>query len=149
MKEASLLVLNKRATFDYEIIETFNAGIVLSGHEAKSARLGHPNISGSHCIIRNGEIFIVGSNIPSFQAGNMPKDYGAERSRKLLLLKKDILRLTEKIKSGLTLVPLKLYSDKRGFLKLEIALARGKKKYDKRDIIKKRETDREIRRELK
>lgn len=149
MKEKTTLAFNKRAHFDYEIIEIFDAGIALTGHEAKSARLGHPNISGTHGIVRNGEVFLVGASIPSFQPGNAPEGYDADRSRKLLMLKKEISRIAEKIKSGLTLVPLKLESDKRGFLKLQIALARGKKKYDKREVVKKRETEREIRREIK
>lgn len=144
-----VLAENKRAGFDYEIIESFEAGLVLTGHETKSAKLGHPGISGTHGIIRNGEIFVVGMRIPSFQPGNEPADYEPEQTKKLLMQKKEISRITEKIKSGLSLVPLKLYSDKKGYLKLSVALAKGKKKYDKREVIKKRETEREIRRETK
>lgn len=137
---------NKRAGFDYELLETFEAGMVLTGHEAKSARLGHPGISGAHCIVRSGEIFVVGMRLPSFQPGNEPHAYESERTRKLLLSKKEITRISEKMKNGLTLVPLRIYNDKRGYLKLSVALARGKKQYDKREVIKKRETEREIRR---
>lgn len=144
-----ILAENKRAGFDYEAIETFEAGLVLTGHETKSARLGHPGISGTHGIVRGGEIFITGMNIPSFQAGNEPEGYDPLRIRKLLLTRKEISRLEEKLKSGLTLVPLKLVEGKSGYLKLSLVLARGKKKYDKRETIKKRETDRDIRRETK
>lgn len=144
-----ILAENKRAVFDYEVSETFEAGIVLTGHETKSARLGHPGISGTHGIARGGEIFITGMNIPSFQVGNEPEGYDPLRVRKLLLTQKEISRIEEKLKAGFTLVPMKLFSGKSGYLKLSMALARGKKKYDKRETIKKRETDRDIRREAK
>ena len=149
MKKTASLAENKRAAFDYELLETFEAGLVLTGNEAKSARLGHPGISGTHCIVRGGEAFVVGVSIPSFQPGNAPPGYEPERTRKLLLTKKEIAHITEKTKAGLTLIPLKLYNDKRGYLKLALALARGKKKYDKREVIKKRETERETRRIIK
>ena len=142
-----ILTINKRASFDYEILEKFSAGIILSGHEAKSAKLGHPNIAGAHAILRNNEIFILGLSIPSFQPKNAPKEYNPERTRKLLLQKKEIRGLIGKTQEGLTLVPTKLYAE-RGFIKLEIALARGRKKHDKRELIKKRETEREIRRSI-
>lgn len=143
------LAVNKRAGFDYEILETLEAGLVMTGHEVKSARLGHPSIAGSHGIARGGELYITGINIPSFQLGNISADYDPLRVRKLLLTKKEILHIEEKIKMGLTLIPLKIFSNKKGFLKIQIGIAKGKKKYDKREMIKKRETERDIRREIK
>lgn len=143
------LAVNKRAGFDYELLETLEAGLVLTGHEAKSARLGHPSIAGTHGIMRGGELFITGMNIPSFQLGNMPADYDPLRIRKILLTKRELKRIEEKIKMGFTIIPLKLFSNKKGFLKISLALAKGKKKYDKRDVIKKRETERDIRRGMK
>lgn len=137
--------INKRAEFDYEILERFEAGILLSGHEVRSIRAGHVNLLGARAIIRGNELYVVGMQIPSFQPGNEPGGYDAERTRKLLLNKEEILRLLGKTQSGLTLVVTKLYS-KNHFLKLELGLARAKKKYDKRETIKKRETEREIRR---
>lgn len=136
---------NKRAHFDYEFLEIYEAGLELTGHETKSIRLGHPSIAGSHVIIRGNEAFITGMSIPSFQPGNEPDGYDAERIRRLLLTKKELHELGAKIKEHLTLIGVKLYNKKRR-IKLQIALARGKKKSDKRETIKKRETEREIRR---
>lgn len=149
MEKGKILAVNKRAGFDYEILEAIEAGLVLTGHETKSAKLGHPGISGTHGIIRGGEIFVVGMRIPSFQLGNEPNNYEPERTRKLLVQKKEIKKISEKTRVGFTIVPLKLYSDKKGYIKLSVALAKGKKKYDKREVIKKRETEREIRRGIK
>jgi len=141
------LMENARARFDYEILETLEAGIALSGHEAKSVRMGRANMAGSHALVRDGEAFVVGLDIPPFQPGNAPEGYDAGRTRKLLLSKREIARIAGRLHEGLTLVPLKLYSTKR-FLKLELGVARGKKKYDKRETIRKRETEREIRRKI-
>lgn len=139
--------INRRAEFDYEILERFEAGLVLSGHEVKSIRLGNPNLAGARAIIRGGEAFVVGLAIPSFQPENAPDGYDAERTRKLLLSKGEIKRLIGKTQEGLTIIVTKLYSKNR-LLKLEIALARGKKKKDKREAIKKKEAQREIRKSL-
>ena len=139
------LAINKRAGFDYEILEKFTAGMVLTGHEVKSAKVGHPNIAGAHAIIRDDEAFLVGVNIPSFQPNNAPSDYDPLRTRKLLLRRSEIRHIAGKTRAGLTFVPLKLYT-KRGLVKVEIALARGRKKHDKRELIKRRETSKEIRR---
>ncbi len=138
--------VNKKATFNYEILETFVAGIELSGHEAKSIKLGRFDLSGSHAIIRDGEAFLVGATIHAFQVKNAPADYDASRTRRLLMKKDEIAYLVGKLHEGLTLVPLKSYNI-RGFVKIELGLGRGKKKADKREAIKKRETAREIRRE--
>lgn len=141
MKE---LAVNKRAFFDYEILEKFQSGIVLAGHETKSVKIGRVNIAGVHAIIRNNEAFIVGMGIPSFQPKNAPQNYEPDRTRKLLLKKDEIKYLLGKTKSGLTLVPLKVYTN-RGFIKIELGLGRGRKKHDKRELIKKREAEKEIR----
>lgn len=139
---------NKKARFDYEILETLEAGIALTGHEVRSVRSGHVNISGAHAIVRGGEVFLMGLQIPSFQPGNVPDGYDAGRIRKLLLSRKEINEISSKLQQGLTLIPLKLYNKKR-FMKLELGLARGKKNRDKRETIKKREVNREIKRSLK
>jgi len=139
---------NKRARFDYEILEAFEAGISLTGHEAKSVRSGRINMTGSHAIVRDGEVFAIGLDVPSFQPNNVPPDHNENRSKKLLLKRREVKYLAGKLQDGLTLVPIKLYSE-GAFLKLELALARGKKKRDKREVIKKRETDRDIQRALR
>src|SRR3989344_1325057 len=140
---------NRKARFNYEILEKFETGIELLGVEVKSVRGGQMSLEGSFAIIRGGEAYLINSNIPPYQAKNTPKDYDPLRNRKLLLMKKEITELagSEKNKS-LTIVPMVVYN-KGSKIKVEIALVKGKKKYDKRESIKKRDTDREIRREYK
>lgn len=143
------LVSHKRAAYDFEILETLEAGISLVGTEVKSVRSGQGKLEGGHIIIRGGEAFLVGASIPAYQKANAPKGYDAERPRKLLLTQKELRHLKEKSeKQGLTVVPLKLYN-KNQKLKLELAIARGKKKTDKRESIKARDTKRDIERTLK
>jgi len=140
---------NRKAHFDYEILETFEAGLVLSGAEVKSIKNGRMNLTGSYVNFHDGELYLVGSSIAPYQPKNQPADYDPFRSRKLLLRKKEITSLIGKIKQkGLTLVPLKVYNKGRR-IKLEFAVARGKKQYDKREVIAKRETAKKIERELK
>jgi len=140
---------NRKAHFDYEILETFEAGLVLSGAEVKSIKNGRMNLTGSYVNFHDGELYLVGSSIAPYQPKNQPADYDPFRSRKLLLRKKEITSLIGKIKQkGLTLIPLKAYNKGRR-IKLEFAVVRGKKKYDKRSAISKRETARNIERELK
>ena len=142
-------VLNKKATFDYELLEKFEAGISLLGTEAKSVRRKQGKLEGSHVVIRGGEAFLVGASISAFQKANAPDDYDPERTRTLLFSKKQLDHLhTESEKKGLTLVPIRLYNQGR-FLKLEVAIARGKKKHDKRETMKSRDTKRDIDRLLK
>jgi len=144
-----VLAENKKAYFDYELLEKLEAGIILIGQEVKSIKLGRMNLTGSYVVFRDQELFLIGAKIPPYQPKNAPPDYTPERSRKLLLRKSEINHLIGKVKEkGLTLIPLKVYTrgDK---IKLEFAAAKGKRKSDKREIIKKRETDREIRRVLK
>lgn len=137
---------NRKAHFNYTIEETIEAGIELLGHEVKSIKKGMGNINAAFCIIRGGEAFIIGMSIPPYQPGNNMLDYDPERTKKLLLSKKQIKYLADKdgIK-GLTLVPISLYSKGRR-IKVAIAVARGKKVFDKREAIKKRDLDREERR---
>lgn len=143
------LIDNRKAFFNYEILETYEAGIKLLGHEVKALKNGKGSLSGSYVVARGGEVFLIGAEISPYQPKNTPKEYDPKRTRKLLLNSKEMRQLSDKENErGLTIVPLSLYN-KKGKLKLEIAVCRGKKKFDKRETIKKRETDREIRRTLK
>ena len=140
---------NKKAYFNYVILEKFEAGLVLIGQEVKSIKLGRINLAGSYVVFKGNELYLIGANVPPYQPKNAPPDYNPERSRKLLLKKSEIKYLIGKTKQkGLTLVPLRVYT-KKGKIKLEFGIAKGKKKADKREIIKKRETEREMDRELK
>ena len=144
-----VLTENKKAYFDYQILEKFEAGMILIGQEVKSIKLGRISLKGSYVILRNEEVFLIGASIPAYQPKNAPPDYEPERWRKLLLNKAEIKKLIGKTKQkGLTLIPLKVYT-KHAKIKLEFGIGRGKKKIDKRESIKKRETEREIQRELK
>jgi SsrA-binding protein len=139
----------KKATFDFEILDTFEAGLVLSGNEVKSIRSKKAKLEGAYVVIRGDEAFILGFHVPPYQASNVPKGYEPDRTRKLLLSKKEIALLDQKTNvENLTIVPLRLYNSGRK-IKLEIAVARGKKKTDKRETIKKRDTKRDIERTLK
>ena len=140
---------NRKARFNYEILEKYEAGIELLGVEVKSVRGGQMSLEGAFVIIRGGEAYLINSNVPPYQVKNTPKDYDPERNRKLLLTKKEIAELAgnEKNKS-LTIVPISVYNKNRK-IKVEIALVKGKKKFDKRETLKKRDTDREIRRAIK
>lgn len=143
------LTLNPRAKYDYEILETYEAGIVLTGHEVKSIKTGHIGLKGSYVTIRNNEPFLINAHIPAFQPKNTPADYEPTRARKLLLHKQEIKALIGKIRQkGLTLVPLRVYT-KKGKIKLEFAVGQGKRKIDKREKIKKREAERKIERALR
>jgi SsrA-binding protein len=143
------LAKNKRANFDYQLIETYEAGLMLLGHEVKAVKAGQVNLSGSYVSWKNknnkSELYLVKAQISPYKfAGNL-EDYDPKRDRKLLLNKREINHLIGKTQeSGLTLIPVKIYT-KRGLIKLEFALAKGKKKYDKREDIKKKEIDRQMR----
>ena len=143
------LVLNKKASFNYEFIERLEAGIELIGTEVKSLRSGNATLEGSYIIIRGGEAFISGMTIPPYQVNNTAKDYEPERLRKLILTKNEIEKLAGiESKKGLTIVPVSMYNKNRK-IKVDIAIARGKREFDKRETIKKRDSDREIQRTLK
>ncbi|MFA6077979.1 MAG: SsrA-binding protein SmpB [Candidatus Paceibacterota bacterium] len=140
---------NKKARFNYEITETFEAGIELLGPEVKSIKGGQGSLEGAYAVVRGGEVFLLGSNIPPYQAQNMPGGYDPLRTRKLLLTKKEILELSHMEKEKkLTMVPLSMYN-KKGKIKVSLGIARGKKKFDKRETLKKRDDMREISRTLK
>lgn len=130
---------NPKAHFDYEILETIEAGLVLKGFEVKAIKTGKAHIKGTYVKIIDNEPYLIGATISPYQPGNMPADYDPQRSRKLLLSKKQISALVGTSQThGLTLIPLKLY-DKKGIIKVLIGIARGKKKYDKRESIKKKD----------
>lgn len=142
-------ISHRRAKFDFEILDTLEAGVSLSGNEVKSVRNGQGKLEGGHIIIRGGEAFLVGASIPPYQRANTPKSYDPERPRKLLLNKKELRELAEtERQKGLTIVPTKMYS-KNNNIKLQIAVVRGKKKHDKREVIKERDEKRKIERILK
>ena len=145
----AVLTQNKKAYFDYEILEKFEAGLELRGFEVKALRNKLGSILGARVIIRGGEAFVVGMEIPPYQPANTPKEYEPQRTRKLLLKKSEIKYLSGKGEErGLTIVPIRVYIKGR-MLKTEVGIAKGKKKYDKREKIKKRESKRKIERELK
>lgn len=143
------LLYNKKASLKYQIIETFPAGMELFGFEVKSLRNKQGSLDGAHVIIRGNEAYFVGALIPPHQANNAPQEYDPRRTRRLLLTKKEISRLagSEKQK-GLTIVPISVYSKGR-YLKMEIAVVRGKQKHDKREALKERSAKRDIERTLK
>ncbi|MEK7227577.1 MAG: SsrA-binding protein SmpB [Patescibacteria group bacterium] len=139
---------NRKAFFDYEILKRFTAGVELLGTEVKSVRLGKMNLQGAFITVRGGEVYLVNADVPAYQPKNTPQEYDALRPRKLLLSKEEITELRDaEGTKGLTIVPLSVYNKGR-FLKFDLAIARGKKKYDKREAIKKRDVEREIRRKL-
>ena len=141
-------ILNRRANYDYFIEDTYEAGIVLTGTEIKSLRKGKANIKDSYAIIRNDETYLLNAHISSYEQANQ-FNHDENRTRKLLLHKKEILKLKDKLlKEGYTLIPLKMYF-KENNLKVLIGVCKGKKNFDKREVIKKRENDLEIRKTLK
>ena len=145
----SSLAFNKRANFDYEIEEKFEAGIELKGYEVKAVKNGHMQIAGSYAVIRHNEVWLLNSHIPPYQPKNTPKEYDPARSRRLLLTKKETSYLSGKLhEKGLTLLPLEVYT-KRGLIKIKLGLGKPLKKSDKREIIRKRETKKEIERALR
>jgi len=147
----SVLAINKRANYDYDIREKYEAGLVLLGHEVKSVKTGHISLKGSFVAVKKvkgknlPELLLVNAHIPPYKRAGAIKGYDPYRPRKLLLKKSELRRLIgKKQEQGLTLVPVKIYT-KRSFIKLEVGIGRGKKKIDKREAIKKREIDRKIR----
>ncbi len=141
-------ITNRKANFDYEIIETYETGIVLKGTEIKSIREGKVNLKDSYAVIKNNELFLLNTHISEYKHGNI-FNHDETRTRKLLMHKKEILKLDNKVKlEGYTLVPLKLYF-KKNKVKILLGLAKGKKEYDKRETIKERDSNREMARALK
>jgi SsrA-binding protein len=142
-------IQNKKARHNFTLLEEFEAGVALYGHEVKAIRTGKGSLAGAHVVVRGGEAFLVGASISPYQVPNTPTSYDPERPRKLLLSQKQLRKLErESEQVGLTIVPIKWYNAGR-FIKLAIALARGKKKVDKREALKARATKRDIDRLLK
>jgi len=136
-------IVNRRVNYDYQLLEKFEAGIVLTGPEVKSVKNGHLNLEEAFCQVKNGEIWLFNAHIHPYKFADT-RSYNPRRPRKLLLHKSEILKLAQKtFQKGLTIVPFSCYT-KGNKIKLEIALAKGKKKYEKREVIKKRDLEREI-----
>jgi len=147
-KEEHNIVVNRKARHDYEILETYETGIALVGTEVKALRVGKANLKDSYAALKNEEVWLYGVHISPYSHGNI-FNHSPERDRKLLLHRREIRRLIGKTKeTGLTLVPLRMYF-KRGKAKVELALARGKKQYDKREAIAKRDVERDVKREMR
>ena len=137
-------IVNRRAKFEYFFKDTVEAGIQLTGTEVKSIRLNHVNLSDSYCDFKNGELYVISMYIAEYENGTY-NNHETRRERKLLLKKRELKKLfKKKEEKGITIIPYKLYFSERGFVKLEIALAEGKKKHDKRAAIKERDNKREL-----
>jgi SsrA-binding protein len=146
MPEANQIdIKNRKASFEFSFLDKYIAGIQLKGSEIKSIREGKANIADAFCTFMGSELFVRNMNINEFKQGGIHNNHKINRDRKLLLNKSELKKLSSKLKDkGLTIVPLKLFINDKGFAKLEIALAKGKKTHDKRDSIKTRESDREL-----
>ncbi len=145
MEDAKLIVKNKRAGFEYSFLEKYSAGIVLTGTEIKSIRDGKVNFVDSFCVIHEGEIFVKNMHISQYTEGSY-NNHEPKRTRKLLLKKREIKKLAGKMKEkGLTIVPISIFINERGFAKMDIALAKGKKTYDKRVDLKEKDIRRQMR----
>ncbi len=142
-------IKNKRANFQYELLEIFTAGIALKGTEVKALREGSGSIVEAYCVLNNGELFIRQMNIAEYSLGTYA-NHNPLSVRKLLLTKRELNKIDTKIKErGLAIVPVRLFFSERGFVKLEIAIARGKKTFDKRETIKEKDNKREMDRVMK
>ncbi|MBZ4651384.1 MAG: SsrA-binding protein [Proteiniphilum sp.] len=149
MKHSSVNIKNKKATFDYELLETFTAGMVLTGTEIKSIRLGKASLVDSYCLLENGECWVRNMHIAEYFYGTY-NNHNARRDRKLLLNRKELqklMRLTRE--TGFTIIPVRLFINDKGLAKLVIAVAKGKKQYDKRQSLKEKEDKRSMERMFK
>ncbi len=148
-QQQNINIRNKKAFFEYEMLETFVAGIQLAGTEIKSIRNGKAGLVDSFCQFVLGELYVRNLHISEYDFGNL-NNHEAKRDRKLLLQKRELAKLSKKIKeSGLTIIPLKLFLNEKGLAKLEIALAKGKKVYDKRETLKAKDSKRDMDRAMK
>lgn len=137
-------IVNRRAKFEYQFVDTYEAGIVLQGTEIKSIRQGNANLSDAYCFFRDGELYIKSMYIAEYENGTYA-NHEARRTRKLLLHRRELKKLERRVKEkGMTIVPYRLYLSERGIAKVEIALSSGKKSYDKRQTIKERDNKREM-----
>ena len=144
----TLLIENKKARLKFAVLETYSAGVELTGAETKSLRAKQGSLDGSRIVIRAGEAFLVGATVPPYQVANTPKDYDPMRTRRLLLSKAEIAELASaEEKKGLTIVPLEMYNNR--YVKVRVAIVRGKGKTDKREDLKKKDAKREAERVLK
>ena len=143
-KKQKIENVNRRATFEFQFIDVVEAGIVLTGTEIKSIRDGNVNLRDAYCVFKDGELFVYSMFIAPYSHGNQ-FNHEARRTRKLLLKRNELKKLEKKVKEkGFTIVPHKLYISDRGFAKVEIALAQGKKSYDKRESIKQKDMKRDL-----
>ncbi|MDR1225686.1 MAG: SsrA-binding protein [Prevotellaceae bacterium] len=143
-KASNVEIKNRRATFDYELVETFTAGVVLAGTEVKAIREGKVSLADSYCFFANGELWVKNMHVTEYRFGTYTNHF-PKRDRKLLLHKKELQKLQRKVKEkGYTLVAYRLFFNEKNFVKLEIALARGKKSFDKRESIKEKDLRREM-----
>lgn len=145
-----MAILNRRARHEYHILDTYEVGMVLSGPEVKSIRSGLANLAEAHCLIRADKLLLIGCHISPYKPAAMNNPHDPARSRQLLMHKKEQMKLVGKLKEkGLTLVPLKMYFNERGFAKLQVGLARGKKDHDKRQDKKEKDIKRDLQRQYK
>ncbi len=141
---ANIVIRNKKATHDYEFLEKFIAGIKLTGTEIKSIRLGKATIPDSYCLFENGELYLRGMHISEYWWGNL-NNHDPIRDRKLLLSKRELRKIERKVKeAGLTIIVIKIFINDRGLAKAEIAISKGKKEYDKRETLKRKDASREM-----
>ncbi|REJ80420.1 MAG: SsrA-binding protein SmpB [Bacteroidetes bacterium] len=144
MSKQATVIKNRKASYEYALMQSFTAGIVLTGTEVKSIREGKANINDAYCILENGELWIKEMHISEFKQGSY-NNHEPKRLRKLLLKKTELAKIKSKLKEkGITIIPVQLYFNERGFAKLDISLAKGKKMHDKREDIKKKDQEREI-----
>jgi len=145
-----MAIVNRKARYNYHILETFEAGIILTGPEVKSVRAGQASIAEAHCIIRNDKALLVGCHINPYKPASANNSADPSRTRMLLLHKSEVGKLIGKLhEKGLTLIPLKIFFNERGYAKLALGLARGKKLYDKRQAMKERDVKRDLARHYK
>ncbi len=145
-----MAIVNRRARHEYHILDTYEVGMVLTGPEVKSIRSGLANLAEAHCLIRVDKLLLIGCHISPYKPAAMNNPHDPARSRQLLMHKKEQMKLVGKLKEkGLTLVPLKMYFNERGYAKLQIGLARGKKEHDKRQDKKERDVKRDLQRQYK
>lgn len=142
--QKNVMITNRRATHEYYFVSEYEAGIVLTGTEIKSIRAGYANLTDGYCVFEQGELYVKNLNISEYANGSY-YNHEAKRTRKLLLRRSELRKLERKLKEkGMTIVPYKLYISDRGFAKLQIALAQGKKTYDKRETLKERDVKRDM-----
>ena len=149
VKDVSISISNRKARFEYELLEVFTAGIQLQGTEIKSLRAGNANLAEAYCYVQQSEVWITGMYIAEYQYGSY-MNHDPKRLRKLLLNKKEINKISSALQNvGITIVPLKLYITEKGWAKIDIALAKGKKLHDKREDLKQKDDKRQMDRALK